>query len=91
VGLHPSISVSELIGKIKSNSSRFYHEKLETNHFFAWQDKKNIIKNTHSKKNIKCRSYAAQWDGMCIITRRLRTWLQKYRRYAPDLCLEKYF
>jgi REP element-mobilizing transposase RayT len=51
VGLNPSISVSELIGKIKSNSSRFYHEKLETNHFFAWQDGFGVFSNSRSQVN----------------------------------------
>ncbi|MDR3339579.1 MAG: IS200/IS605 family transposase [Candidatus Symbiothrix sp.] len=49
VGLHPSISVSELVGKIKSNSSLFYHKNLETNHFFAWQDGFGVFSNSRSQ------------------------------------------
>ncbi|MDR2843267.1 MAG: IS200/IS605 family transposase [Candidatus Symbiothrix sp.] len=51
VGLHPSISVSELINKIKSNSSRFYHRNSARNHFFAWQDGYGVFSNSHSQIN----------------------------------------
>ncbi|GHT41516.1 transposase [Bacteroidia bacterium] len=49
IGLHPSISVSELVNKIKANSSRFYHKNLESNHFFAWQDGYGVFSNSRSQ------------------------------------------
>lgn len=49
IGLHSTISVSELVTKIKSNSSRFYHQNLETNHFFAWQDGYGVFSYSHSQ------------------------------------------
>ncbi|GHT76318.1 hypothetical protein FACS189463_1180 [Bacteroidia bacterium] len=51
VGLHPSISVSELVNKIKANSSRFYHKNLESNHFFAWQDGYGISEYVEKSKD----------------------------------------
>jgi REP element-mobilizing transposase RayT len=54
VGLHPSVSVSELVGKIKSNSSRFYHENLEKNHFFEWQSGFGVFSNSLSQINQVC-------------------------------------
>jgi REP element-mobilizing transposase RayT len=48
-GLHPSVSVSEMVNKIKSNSSVFYHKNLESNHFFAWQDGYGAFSNSKSQ------------------------------------------
>jgi len=38
IGLRPSISLSDLVRKIKSSSSKFIHEKYDKNKHFAWQE-----------------------------------------------------
>jgi REP element-mobilizing transposase RayT len=55
VGLHPAVSVSGLITKIKSNSSDFYHKNLETNHFFAWQDGYGVFSYSNSQIDKVCK------------------------------------
>jgi REP element-mobilizing transposase RayT len=54
IGLHPSISVSEIVNKIKVNSSRFYHTSMESNRFFAWQDGYGVFSNSHSQIDAVC-------------------------------------
>ncbi|GHT87920.1 transposase [Bacteroidia bacterium] len=49
IGLHTTISVSDLVNKIKANSSGFYHKNLETNHFFGWQDGYGVFSNSRSQ------------------------------------------
>ncbi|GHT25178.1 transposase [Bacteroidia bacterium] len=51
IGMHPAISVAALVAKIKSNSSRFYHQNFETNHLFAWQDGYGVFSYAHSQIN----------------------------------------
>ena len=38
IGLHPSYPVSKLIQEIKSNSSKFFNEKLWSKEKFNWQE-----------------------------------------------------
>jgi REP element-mobilizing transposase RayT len=48
-GLHTTVSVSDLVNKIKVNSSGFYHENMESNHFFGWQDGYGVFSNSRSQ------------------------------------------
>jgi len=49
VGLHPTISVSDLIGKVKSNSTRYINDNFLTDRSFAWQDGYSAFTNSHSQ------------------------------------------
>ncbi|MFN8863416.1 MAG: IS200/IS605 family transposase [Flavobacteriales bacterium] len=49
VGLHPTVSVSELVSKVKSNSSRFINEKFILSHYFEWQEGYSAFSNSQSQ------------------------------------------
>jgi REP element-mobilizing transposase RayT len=49
VGLHPTVSVSELVSKVKSNSSRFINEKFILSHDFEWQEGYSAFSNSQSQ------------------------------------------
>ena len=49
VGLHPTVSVSELIAKVKANSSRLINEKYLGDSGFEWQEGYSAFTNSQSQ------------------------------------------
>jgi len=49
IGLHPTVSVSDAIGKVKSNTSRFINQKYYSDNSFEWQSGYSAfsISNSH--------------------------------------------
>jgi putative transposase len=48
-GVHPSISISELVSKVKSNSSRFINENFVQKGRFEWQVGYSAFSNSQSQ------------------------------------------